>query len=48
MTNLLDSEPTQYLVLTNGAGFFTDHYASYYGQRFYRANGYAGTVAYRL
>ena len=36
-TNLVDWQPAQYLVLTNGSGYFTDYYAPYYGQRFYRA-----------
>ncbi len=36
-TNLVDWQPAQYLVLTNGSGYFTDYYAPYNGQRFYRA-----------
>jgi hypothetical protein len=36
-TNLVDWQPAQYLVLTNSSGYFTDYYAPYYGQRFYRA-----------
>ncbi|MEI6392781.1 MAG: hypothetical protein WCT12_16960, partial [Verrucomicrobiota bacterium] len=36
-TNLVDWQPAQYLVLTNGSGYFTDYYAPYYSQRFYRA-----------
>jgi hypothetical protein len=36
-TNLMGWQPAQYLVLTNSTGYFTDYYAPYYGQRFYRA-----------
>ncbi|MEI8045583.1 MAG: hypothetical protein WCL11_29515, partial [Verrucomicrobiota bacterium] len=42
-TNLVDWEPAQYLVLTNRSGYFTDYYAPYYGQRFYRATGVTQT-----
>jgi len=41
-TNLVDWQPAQYLVLTNGSGYFTDYYAPYYGQRFYRARAVSG------
>ncbi len=41
-TNLMDWQPLQYLALTNGSGFFTDYYAPYYGQRFYKASAVVG------
>ena len=36
-TNLLDWQPIQYLVLAGSPTYFTDYYAPYYNQRFYRA-----------
>ncbi len=36
-TNLVDWQPTQYIVLTNSSGYFTDYYAPSYSQQFYRA-----------
>ena len=36
-TNLVDWQPIQYVVAASAPTYFTDYYAPYYSQRFYRA-----------
>jgi hypothetical protein len=36
-TNLVDWQPVQYVVAASSPTYFTDYYAPYYNQRFYRA-----------